>query len=130
MLFFEDDRQAIVHYLAASEPDEDGMRRVFFEINGQPQTVIVRDHHLAHQVHRNEQADPADPCHLAAPMPGLVVAVEVTVGERVRQGDTVVVLEAMKMQSAIPAEREGRVRRVLVNPDQIVDAGDLLVEIE
>ena len=130
VLCFEDDRQAIVRYLASSEPDGEGMRRVFFEINGQPQTVTVRDHNLAHEIHQNEQADPANPCHLAAPMPGLVVTVEATVGDQVRQGDTVVVLEAMKMQSAIPAERAGRIKRIVVHPDHIVDTGDLLAEIE
>lgn len=130
VLSFEDNRQAIVHYLATSEPDEEGMRRVFFELNGQPQTVIVRDNNLSYEVHQNEKADPADPAHLAAPMPGLVVAVEVSTGERIRQGDTVVVLEAMKMQSAIPAEKSGIIKRVVVSPDHVVDTGDLLVVID
>ena len=130
VLSFEDNRQAIVHYLATSEPDDEGMRRVFFELNGQPQTVIVRDNSLSHEIHQNEKADPANPGHLAAPMPGLVVAVEVSTGERVRQGDTVVVLEAMKMQSAIPAEKRGIIKRVVVSPDHVVDTGDLLVVIE
>ena len=130
ILSFENHRQAIVHYLATSEADEDGMRRVFFELNGQPQTVIVRDNNLSYDVHRNERADPANPCHLAAPMPGLVVAVEISAGKRVKQGDTVVVLEAMKMQSAIPSEKGGIVKRVAVSPDHVVDTGDLLVVIE
>ena len=130
VLSFEDNRQAIVHYLATSEPDEEGMRRVFFELNGQPQTVIVRDNNLSYEVHQNEKADPANPGHLAAPMPGLVVAVEVSTGERINQGDTVVVLEAMKMQSAIPAEKSGIIKRVVVSADHVVDTGDLLVVIE
>ena len=130
VLSFEDQRQAILHFLATSEPGEDGMRRVFFELNGQPQTVIVRDNSLAHEIHQNEKAEPANPGHLAAPMPGLVIAVEVTVGERIKQGDTVVVLEAMKMQSSIPAEKEGLIKRVVVSPDYVVDTGDLLVVIE
>ena len=130
VLSFEDNRQAIVHYLATSEPDEEGMRRVFFELNGQPQTVIVRDNSLSHEIHQNEKADPADPGQLAAPMPGLVVAVEVSAGERIRRGDTLVVLEAMKMQSAIPAGKSGIVKRVVVSPNYVVDTGDLLVVIE
>ena len=130
VLSFADHRQAIVHYLATSEPDEEGRRRVFFELNGQPQTVIVKDNNLGFEVHQNEQADPADPNQLAAPMPGLVVAVEVSTGERVRQGDTVVVLEAMKMQSSVPAGKSGIVKRVVVSANHIVDSGDLLVVIE
>ena len=130
VLTFADNRQAIVHYLATSEPDEEGMRRVFFELNGQPQTVIVRDNSLSHELHQNEKADPAEPGQLAAPMPGLVVAVEVSVGERIRRGDTLVVLEAMKMQSAVPAGKSGIVKRVVVSPNYVVDTGDLLVVIE
>ena len=130
VLSFEDNRQAIVHYLATSEPDDEGMRRVFFELNGQPQTVLVRDNNLSYEVHQNEKADPANASHLAAPMPGLVVAVEVSAGERIRQGDTVVVLEAMKMQSAIPADKSGIIKRIVVSPDHVVDTGDLLVVIE
>ena len=103
---------------------------MFFELNGQPQTVIVRDNNLSYEVHQNEKADPANPGHLGAPMPGLVVTVEVTAGERIRQGDTVVVLEAMKMQSAIPAEKSGIIKRIVVSPDHVVDSGDLLVVIE
>ena len=130
VLTFEDQRQAIIRYLATSDPDEEGMRRVFFEVNGQPQTVILRDNTLSREVHRNEKADPANSDHLGAPMPGLVVAVEVTAGQRVQRGDTVVVLEAMKMQTSVPAEKAGIVRRVAVSPDHVVDAGDLLLEIE
>ena len=131
VLSFEDNRQAIVHYLATSEPDEEGMRRVFFELNGQPQTVIVRDNNLSYEVHQNERGRPCQfQTTWAAPMPGLVVTVEVSAGERIRQGDTVVVLEAMKMQSAIPAEKSGIIKRVVVSPDHVVDSGDLLVVIE
>jgi len=63
-------------------------------------------------------------------MPGLVVAVEVSAGERVRQGDTVVVLEAMKMQSSVPAGKSGIVKRIAVSANHVVDNGDLLVVIE
>ena len=130
VLSFEGHRQAIVRYLATSEPDEEGMRRVFFELNGQPQTVTVRDNNLSHEAHQNEKADPADAGQLAAPMPGLVVAIEVSVGERIRQGNTVMVLEAMKMQSSIPAEKSGIVKRVVVGTNHVVDTGDLLAVIE
>ena len=105
MLTFEGQRQAIIRYLATSDPDEEGMRRVFFEVNGQPQTVIVRDNTLSREIHRNETADPANANHLGAPMPGLVVAVEVTTGQRVQRGDTMVVLEAMKCRPRSPRRR-------------------------
>ena len=69
VLSFEDNRQAIVHYLATSEPDEEGMRRVFFELNGQPQTVIVRDNNLSYEVHQNERQTLPIPATWARPCP-------------------------------------------------------------
>ncbi len=123
-------RQTIIRYLTESEADMDGMRRVFFEINGQPQTILVKDESLAAAERRIEKADLSNPGHVAAPMPGLVVSVQVTVGEHVERGDTLLVLEAMKMQAAIPAEKDGVVKRIVVQPDHVVDAKDLLLELE
>ena len=125
-----DGRQIIIRYLAASKADEDGMCRVFFEVNGQPQTVIIPDTRVVHEVQRAEKADDGNPGHIGAPMPGLVVSVAVSRGQKVHRGDNLVVLEAMKMQTAIPAERDGLVKRVVVKPDHVVDAGDLLLELE
>jgi len=64
---------------------------------------------------------------LAAPMPGRVVAVHVTPGDRVEPGTPLVVLEAMKMENEFHATAEGVVAEVLVSPGQAVNAGDLLV---
>jgi pyruvate carboxylase len=123
-------RQMIVRYLTDSDPDEDGMRRVFFEVNGAPLTILVRDESIAGAARTAEKADPDNPGHVAAPMPGLVVSVEVSVGEHVRRGDILLILEAMKMQTAIPAERDGTVKRVLARADHVVDARDLLLEVD
>ena len=63
-------------------------------------------------------------------MPGRVVAVLVEEGARVRAGEGIVVLEAMKMENEIQAEHDGVVRRVLVEPGQAVEGGDALFELE
>ena len=65
-----------------------------------------------------------------AAMPGIVVAVEVEVGASVEAGQTLIVLEAMKMQNPLCAEAAGTVARVLVKPGEAVAAGALLVEVE
>jgi biotin carboxyl carrier protein len=67
---------------------------------------------------------------VAAYMPGRVVAVSVAVGDAVEAGAPLVVLEAMKMQNEIQAERAAVVRRVHVAPGQAVEGGDPLVELE
>jgi biotin carboxyl carrier protein len=64
---------------------------------------------------------------VAAPMPGLVVAIPVSEGERVSPGQTVAVIEAMKMQNELVAEGAGRVREVRAAPGQVVESGAPLV---
>lgn len=65
-----------------------------------------------------------------APMPGLVVRVEVGAGERVAKGQGVVIVEAMKMENELRAAEEGVVKDVLVREGQKVDQNQLLVVIE
>jgi 3-methylcrotonyl-CoA carboxylase alpha subunit len=67
---------------------------------------------------------------IAAYMPGRVVAVAVAEGEAVEAGAPLVVLEAMKMQNEIQAERSGTVRKLHVAPGQAVEGGDPLLELE
>ena len=72
----------------------------------------------------------AGPKPVKAPMPGLVVRVQVAVGERVAKGASVVIIEAMKMENDLKAERAGVVARILVEPGEAVEKGAVLVEFE
>lgn len=65
-----------------------------------------------------------------APLPGTITSIEVAVGDEVKAGDTVVVLEAMKMQNNIEAEKNGKVTAICVKPGQAVLEEDALVVIE
>ena len=62
-------------------------------------------------------------------MPGTILKVEVTVGQAVKKGDTLCILEAMKMENAIPAPQDGTVASVNVTKGASVNAGDLLVSL-
>ncbi len=65
-----------------------------------------------------------------APLPGTVNDIRVTVGQTVKKGDTLVVLEAMKMENNIDSERDGKVASVNVNKGDTVMEGSVLVTIE
>ena len=67
---------------------------------------------------------------MKAPLPGTITSIEVTVGQEVKAGDTVVVLEAMKMQNNIEAEKDGKVTAICVKPGQAVLEEDALIVIE
>ncbi|HET9453852.1 MAG TPA: biotin/lipoyl-containing protein [Gemmatimonadaceae bacterium] len=72
----------------------------------------------------------AGPAHLMAPMPGLIVRVNVAAGDQVQPGQGLVVMEAMKMENELRAPAAGTVKRVVVNPGSAVEKGALLLEME
>jgi pyruvate carboxylase len=117
----------IVHYVTRSEPHEDGTRTVFFELNGQPRSVRVTDRSQTPKRPPQRKIDPGNPRHIGAPMPGTVATVSVAVGHKIKRGDVVVTIEAMKMEAAVRAEVDGEVAEVLVQPAAQIDAKDLLV---
>ncbi|WP_299214514.1 biotin/lipoyl-containing protein [uncultured Dokdonia sp.] len=67
---------------------------------------------------------------LIAPMPGLILDVQVTAGQKVKEGDTLVVLSAMKMENSFVSHIDGIIKAVHVTKDDAVDKGQLLVEFE
>ena len=70
------------------------------------------------------------PRPVRAPMPGLIVRVEVAVGDAIRAGQGVIAMEAMKMENELKSESAGVVSRILVEPGQAVEKGTVLVELE
>lgn len=64
-----------------------------------------------------------------APMPGNILKISVTVGQKVAEGETLLVLEAMKMENEVTADRSGTVTRIIAAKGQTVETGDPLVVI-
>jgi pyruvate carboxylase len=114
---------------AIGEADEKGMRTVMSTLNGQLRPVLVRDNSITVDIKVAEKADASKPGHVAAPFSG-VVTLQVEEGARVEAGQGIASIEAMKMEAAITATVTGTVRRLAISKTQLVDAGDLLVEID
>ncbi|CAG4893586.1 pyruvate carboxylase [Paraburkholderia saeva] len=109
---------------------EDGMVKVQFELNGQSRTTQVERRATAQTgaVRQSRAAaDPSNPLHVAAPMPGSVVTIAVQPGQRVSAGSTLLALEAMKMETHIAAERDCEIAEVRVQAGDRVAAKDLLI---
>ena len=115
---------------AVGETDDKGEARVFFELNGQPRTIRVTDRKAAATSARRAKADPGNPAHVGAPMPGVISSVSVAAGQKVSAGDMLVTIEAMKMETGIHAEIAGTIKAVHTPAGSQVDAKDLLVEFE
>jgi pyruvate carboxylase len=125
----EPGKTLILKFLTASDPHPDGTRTLFFELNGQPREVNVRDLALRVVERTHPKADPADPGQVAAPTAGVISGIAVQANHAVERGAKLLTLEAMKMQSNIYAPITGRVTKLLVTPGQYVEAKDLLVTI-
>jgi len=67
---------------------------------------------------------------IEAPLPGKILSVAVTVGDSVNEGDTVCIIEAMKMENPILAPVKGSITQVGVSPNQVVKTGQLIAAIE
>ncbi|WP_172292919.1 pyruvate carboxylase [Pseudoruegeria sp. HB172150] len=119
-----------VRLSAVGETNEDGDKRVFFEINGQPRVIRVPDRKVAGDKAVRMKAEAGNPNHVGAPMPGVVATVAAQVGAKVKQGDLLLTIEAMKMETGLHAERDAVVKAVHVTPGAQIDAKDLLVELE
>jgi pyruvate carboxylase len=120
----------IVRHLAVGEPNEEGERNVFFELNGQPRTVKVLDRSLAAHAPVRRRAEESNRAHVAAPMPGLVVSLSVAKGQKVAAGDRLLTIEAMKMETAVYAEFDGTIKEIAAPAGTRVETKDLLLVLE
>ena len=119
-------KRLIIKFLAIGEARPNGTRTVFFELNGQPREVEIVDTSIDSKSAKRVKADLADPTHVAAGMPGMVIGVAVTQGTTVTKGQKLLALEAMKMETVINAERDGEISQLLVQSGSQVETGDLL----
>jgi len=126
----EPGKSLAVKFLTAGEPHPDGTRTVFFELNGQPREVAVRDASLEAKEKPRAKADPSEPGQIGAPIPGVVSTVAVELNQRIQKGDRLLVMEAMKMQSTVYSPVAGTVKQLLTHPGQRVEAKELLLVIE
>jgi pyruvate carboxylase len=126
----EPGKTLIIRLLTVGEVRADGMRTVFFELNGQPREVEIRDKSFKEEVAARRKADPAKPGEVGAPIPGAVTMLHIEQGDPVKKGDRLLVLEAMKMQTSIYAPVGGTVKEIAVKARDTVESHDLLVVIE
>ena len=115
---------------AIGETNEEGEAKVFFEINGQPRAIRVANRKVAATKIVHPKADSNNPNHIGAPMPGVVAVVAVQPGAKVKEGDLLLTIEAMKMETGIHADRDAVIKAVHVQTASQIDAKDLLVELE
>ena len=130
MIEIEPGKSLLIELTSVGPLREGGLRTVYFDLNGLPQEVEVQDRNVEGTVMVRQKADKANPKQVGAQMPGTVVSISVKPGDQVNQNDTLIVTEAMKMESAIQAPIDGIVKKVFVNEQEQVKGNDLLIEFE
>ena len=125
-----DGKTLVIKYLGLGDISEDGMRTVQFELNGTRREVEVPDPNAERTMERAPVADENDPCQAGASLPGIVSKICVKKGERVEKGQTLAVIEAMKMETAVAARISGIVKEIFAGVGRTVKAHELLMTIE
>ncbi len=118
-----------VKLINVGEPDENANRNVIFELNGSSRHALVTDRTLTPTAISRKKADKADLSQLGAPMPGLVAELNVSIGNKVEEGDSLLTLEAMKMYTTVSSPHSGTVESIEVSSGDNVETGDLLLVI-
>ncbi|XP_049541236.1 pyruvate carboxylase, mitochondrial isoform X2 [Anopheles darlingi] len=114
----------------AEDLTTNGEREVFFELNGQLRSVLIRDKEAVKELHIHPKAAKGNKNEVGAPMPGSVIEIKVKVGDHVEKGQPLVVLSAMKMEMVVQAPRAGVVKTLDISNGMKLEGEDLLLTLE
>ncbi len=126
-LDIEPGKTLIIKLNAIGRVQADGTRTVYFELNGNNRSVVIRDQSVVTDEVVREKADKAKSNQIGAPMPGKVLKVNVKAGDEVKSGDVLMVTEAMKMETNIKAKEDGKIAEVKFKEGDKVEKEDLVI---
>lgn len=120
----------VITLVQIGEPDKDGNRIMFYRFNGQSREIVVHDTNAIVTTVQRPKANVNDSGQIGATMPGSVLKLFVSPGEKVHKGQVLLVTEAMKMETTIQAPIDGIITSVEVKEQDTIDVGDLLLTIQ
>ncbi|MCU0444356.1 MAG: pyruvate carboxylase [Microscillaceae bacterium] len=130
LIRLDEGKTLIVKLLYVLEPDNDGVRTVTFELNGQARQIQVRDRQAKVQkiAHRKAQAN--NPQEIGAPLQGKLGTILVKTGDAVKENQPLFVIEAMKMETTITATKVGKIKNIILPVGTMVEQDDLILEMD
>ncbi len=119
-------KNLLIKYLNMTEPDSQGNRLAFFQLNGQTRSIPIHDRHIKLEVvaHRKVESDK----HVGAPLQGNISKILVHAGDEVAANAPLFIIEAMKMESTITAPMAGKIKKIHLAEKTLVEQDDLVVE--
>lgn len=125
----EEGKTLIIRLINVGAPDKDGRRTVTYELNGINREIQILDKSVAVTTKSRPKADLSDIKQIAAPIPGLIATLSVSVGKKVAKGEKLLMMEAMKMQTTVYAPCDGVVEELHVSLADTVESKDLLMRL-
>ncbi len=126
----EPGKSIIVKLLSVGIPNEDGVRIVFFSVNGENRFIEIKDKSIKVEKEVHVKVDPQDSNQYGAPLQGSLYKILVKKGQEIKKNDHLFIIEAMKMESTITANKAGKVKSISLKPGTMVMKDDLIVTLE
>ncbi|MEQ8199912.1 MAG: pyruvate carboxylase [Syntrophomonadaceae bacterium] len=130
----EEGKTFIIKLVAIGKINKEGERKLYFEVNGNPRELTVLDKQFQKkfevEIGTTLMADPNDKKQIGASIPGTVTKILVKPGDAVQPGQSLIVIEAMKMETQVTATVAGTVSSIVVSQDQQVKNGELLLQLD
>ncbi|HAU34835.1 MAG TPA: pyruvate carboxylase, partial [Lysinibacillus sp.] len=108
----EKGKTLIIKLVSIGEPQHNGTRVLYFELNGQSRELVIQDMTVEVDGNLSLKADSSNPNQIGATMPGTVLKVVVSKGSPVKRGDHLLITEAMKMETTVQAPKDGIIKEV------------------
>jgi len=124
----EDGKNLLVRFRYMGEPNDEGFREIFFQINGQTRNIVVKDNSI--QSTKIAHAKINGPNDIGAPLQGKLVKIMVLEGDEIVKGQPLFVIEAMKMESTINSPLTGTIQKVLLHENSMVEQDDCVIVIK
>ncbi len=124
---FAPGKSIIVKLLSVGPAKENGMRTVFFKVNGQTRNIEVLDRSLNIKKEENQKVESGNPKQIGAPLQGMLSKIFVKKGQTVKRNEPLFVIEAMKMETTVTAPVEFEIKSITLKEGVRVNADDLVV---
>ncbi|MBV1924239.1 MAG: pyruvate carboxylase, partial [Flavobacteriaceae bacterium] len=130
LIELEPGKTIIVKLLSVSDPNEDGMRLVFFKVNGENRYVEIKDKSLNILKEEHTKADLEDHDQVGSPLQGMLYKVLVKKGQEVKENDPLFVIEAMKMETTVTAIKDCKIKSLTLKEGDMVKQDDLVLTLD
>ncbi|WP_310555288.1 pyruvate carboxylase [Flavobacterium sp.] len=121
-------KNIIVKFRYMGEPNDEGVREVFFQINGQTRNVLVKDNAIKSLKSINVKANGEN--DIGAPLQGSLLKILVAEGEKIEKDTPLFIIEAMKMETTICSPKNGIVSKIMLNEKAMIEQGDCIIQVQ